>query len=443
MVFLTKFFSKKLSIKFVVVIVVLLAGAAGVGVLYHYRHTIPFYTTIITTKNKELRESKRTISEKNNAIAALQKKLAEDEKTIQQLNGNVATSNTALQQTQQSLAKSDAQIQDLQKKGLPKAQKYQNGPILTASTDSAKWDSNNHVAGNCIVKDAHGTINLFYYAGTKDGASVGLARSKDNKKFTKLSAPVLTPGPTGTWDSGVVSVYPNCIIQRNDGTYWMYYSGSPKGSPDFYWNKVGAIGVAFSKDLIHWSKYENNPIFTATDAKSWESEGIFEPSVYFNGDEYGGKDAFMMWYGGNAADGRMGIGLATSNNGVTWTRYSKNPVLMHSKNSNNFDAYTIEVHSVVKYGNGFVMAYEATDRKFPSRFAIGLASSTNGKTWKKSADNPILQAGPVGSWDSFGVYHPSIVIDANKIYLYYVGLNSTYTHAIGVAEINPTYFPTP
>ena len=97
------------------------------------------------------------------------------------------------------------------------------------------------------------------------------------------------------------------------------------------------------------------------------------------------------------------------------------------------------MHSVVKYNNKYILSYEGTDRYFPSRFAIGIAYSDDGIKWQKSKINPIIEGGPVGSWDSMGAYHPSLLIENDRIIMFYVGLDNAYNHQIGVAEINPYY----
>lgn len=382
----------------------------------------------IMAKESENTDLKNKLSlkdeEKNKEVSGWQEKVSEKEKEN---------------------SSKDQEIDDLKNKMTVKSVKNTNNPILKADADSSKWDGQNHVAGNCVIKGPGGNTYLFYYANrTTNGissTSVGVALSGDNINFTKHSTPVLTSGSASEWDGGGVSVFPGCIVQKKDGTYLMYYSGIKYGAPDFYWGSLGAIGVAFSKDLITWTKYQNNPILASSSNTDWEREGVFEPSVIFTGDEYGGPNAFLMWYGGNNKDGIMSIGFATSPNGIDWIKYSDNPVLSRSSNSLDFDGYTIEVHNVLKVNNGYIMAYEATDRKFPSHFSIGWASSKNGITWKKSEDNPIVEAGTVGDWDSFGAYHPSLLIEDNgKIFMFYVGLNNKNDHSIGVAEINPYYF---
>ena len=314
--------------------------------------------------------------------------------------------------------------------------------VFSARTTDTSWDNQRLVAGNCFVEH-EGRLHLLYYANTKTGSSsIGLARETDGKNFERVVGnPVLKPGKADEWDAGGVSVFPGCVIKRKDGTYWMYYSGIKKGAADFYWGQKSGIGLAFSKDLIKWEKNPGNPILLPDSKNSWESEGIFEPSIIFTGDEFGGEGAFRMYYGGNDKTGRMSIGYAESFNGVnTWKRYSGNPILKHGS-SHSFDSYTVEVHHAIKLSGQYLLLYEATDRKFPSRFVIAMACSRDGINFIKS-NYVIHQGGITGSWDAMGAYHPSLVWKNGEYFVYYVGLDYRYEHSIGVIKLknNPVEF---
>jgi len=317
-----------------------------------------------------------------------------------------------------------------------KVLKSEHNPIFSPSNKNG-WDSHNHVAGNCFIKDKEGRLVLLYYAAGDNSSvtSVGMATTLDGENFIRRDTPVLSRGDPGEWDSGGVSVYPNCVIQRKDGSYMMFYSGFKEGTPDIYHS--GAIGLATSTDLIQWKKYEKNPIITPSEGDSWDSLGVFEPSVYFTGNHYGHPGAYKMWYGGSDKNLRFQIGYAESKDGYNWIKSESNPVLSYTDNGIDFDSYSVEVHSVSMINNKFVMFYEAIKSAFPYPFSVGMAISNDGIRWEKSSNNPILEGGMPGEWDAMGAYHPSLVHLENKYLLYYVGLDYSYTHRIGVAELNP------
>ena len=327
--------------------------------------------------------------------------------------------------------------EDLQLQLTSKTKRLTQGPIMESDTTKTDWDSHRLVAGNCLIGTEDGRIAMLYYATYAAGKEqVGLAFSTNGIDWERYAGnPVLQTGEVGTWDDGGVAVFPGCVSQRQNGDYYMYYTGEKIGS-DLY--QTGAIGLAISKDLIHWEKQVANPLFTHGEAGAWDAQAVFESSVIFHGDEYGGDAAFEMWYTGSDAAGQFKIGYAKSKDGYNWTRIS-HPVLSPTGNiGQDFDGYSIEVHHVVKYRNGYFMVYEGIERLFPNYFKIGLAFSKDGKVWRRSTQNPLLEGMSSGSWDGM-VVHPALFFLRDRIYLYYVGLNHAFDHRIGVAQVNPRF----
>lgn len=311
-----------------------------------------------------------------------------------------------------------------------KVVKYTNNPILETQENI---DGLSLAAGNCLV-DSDDEIVLFYYSHSDKGLTIFSSRSSNGTDFSSNSdEPSLEPGEMGSWDDGGVSIFPNCIVQIQDGTYLMYYTGHKLGS-DIYHS--GQIGIATSTDLVNWTKSSSNPIISPS-RSGWDSWAVFEPSVIYSWNNFGKPDAYRMWYGGSNTNLRFEIGYAYSDDGIEWTKHTGNPVISYSNTDLDFDGYSIEVHSVTKMGNGYVLLYEAVQNEFPSPFSVGLAYSRDGIAWKKSSLNPILEAGGVGSWDQMGAYHPALFLADDGYRIYYVGLDHAYAHRIGFAHLNP------
>lgn len=86
-------------------------------------------------------------------------------------------------------------------------------------------------------------------------ASVGHAVSKD-LKIWKEDKIVIEAGPEGSWDD--VSIWTGSVIEK-DNIYYMFYTSTSKKDE----GKIQRIGVAISKNLYSWEKYENNPVIQA------------------------------------------------------------------------------------------------------------------------------------------------------------------------------------
>jgi hypothetical protein len=105
----------------------------------------------------------------------------------------------------------------------------------------------------------------------------------------------------------------------------------------------------------------------------------------------------FLWYAGreNRDEGVWRVGLATSNDGITFTRHPQNPVLQEG-DPGAFDSGGVSQPVVVWDENRrmFRMWYEARD--FFAARSIGYAVSPDGVRWSRSPDNPVLTADEVG-----------------------------------------------
>jgi len=156
-------------------------------------------------------------------------------------------------------------------------------PHLLTSTDRLNWteqgsllihdpdgapiadpaDENSH-AGTPILLKEHDRWLLYF---ERSDTAVWLATSMDSipLNWTKVQKePVLSPGP-GKYDN--IALAADCIV-KIDHRYCMYYHATAE-TP---WNRW-CVCLAYSDDLIHWTKYEKNPIGYYGDA----------PMLVFNG----------------------------------------------------------------------------------------------------------------------------------------------------------------
>lgn len=87
-----------------------------------------------------------------------------------------------------------------------------------------------------------------------------------------------------------------------------------------------------------WQKFSSTPILPVGVPSDWDMSIVTKPTVVFNNITY------KMWYGGDS-----GIGYATSTDGVHWTKYENNPVLV--KDSTDPQEIAIGEPDVI-YDNG-------------------------------------------------------------------------------------------
>jgi WD40 repeat protein len=92
-----------------------------------------------------------------------------------------------------------------------------------------------------------------------------------------------------------------------------------------------------------------------------------------------------MWYAAVGPQGPAAIGVVTSTNGITWTRFLASPVLTETT--------PIGDPHVISDGGKLKMWYQDSEQG-----VINYAESDDGISWTKSVSNPVLSPGTPGQW---------------------------------------------
>ncbi|MCU0369940.1 MAG: T9SS type A sorting domain-containing protein [Bacteroidales bacterium] len=216
-------------------------------------------------------------------------------------------------------------------------------------------------------------------------AQVNWIKSADN--------PVITPG--GTWTShGFPFIY---LVDVND-TLRMWFTASD-GDP------VGSdrIGYGISADGITFDLMEAPVFEPAFGQGTFDSQGVFGASVWFDGESY------KMWYNGYNSQpyytGALRAGLATSADGINWTRYSEEPVL-ELGDPGDWDDTWAYVNTVLFEEGMYKMWYTGFDGAYT---CIGYATSADGITWDKHPDNPVIEPGGSGFGGLDAAQNPRVI----------------------------------
>ncbi|MGH7492877.1 MAG: T9SS type A sorting domain-containing protein [bacterium] len=291
-------------------------------------------------------------------------------------------------------------------------QEYPGNPVVTANVYYAMDPA--------VVYDAAAEQYRMWYTADQNGRyHVYYATSPDGSDWSKYTGnPVLSPGLENAWDG----LHTRCSSVIFDGqTYKMYYIGSNAPSRE-------QIGLATSTDGIHWQKYSQNPILQPSAYGTWDETLVYHPEVCFDGQTY-----FMLYAGYDGTTVRGG--LATSADGMHWVKHEANPVLDIGA-SGKWDDYGVWPNSGIVFKDGvFYLLYSAASRLYITKGAIGLATSTDGVHWTKYAGNPVLQAGPPGAWHQEGLGSGALLFRNDRFKLWFSGhANPTNTFHIGYAE---------
>jgi predicted GH43/DUF377 family glycosyl hydrolase len=141
------------------------------------------------------------------------------------------------------------------------------------------------------------------------------------------------------------------------------------------------------------------PILAPGPTGSFDAGGIHWPSVVRT------DDGYAMYYAGfDTPRGAGSIGLATSGDGVTWTR-RPDPVLSAAA---DWEVRKLDRPRVARTPSGYVMVYAGailTDR--------GVAWSSDGLTWTRDGDLPAIsqETFPIAgrAWDAALIYRDGLL----------------------------------
>jgi predicted GH43/DUF377 family glycosyl hydrolase len=308
---------------------------------------------------------------------------------------------------------------------IPRASSVVQGQLVLG-TSYTGWDSTS-VWRPCVVKQ--GSAFLMWYSGTNDSyiVNIGLATSPDGTSWTRYAEnPVLTPGAPGEWDQN--SVHDAWVIY-DKGKYKMWYSGQIWQSNQLATNQ---IGYATSLDGIHWTKYGGNPVLSPGPAGSFDDLYVDRPIVVVTGSSY------LMFYVGTPKTGNGGRGIATSPDGIRWTRTGQ-----INLPTTAWDIDRQRVTDVIEGQGGFLMAYDGWTGTDMDPTQVGFATSTDGINWTPYPDNPVI-TGRSSTWDAGGISYPIIVPVNDKYYVYFSAYPANSpTRNIGLAIVPASQYPIP
>ncbi|HEX2867256.1 MAG TPA: hypothetical protein VHO03_09455 [Ignavibacteriales bacterium] len=282
---------------------------------------------------------------------------------------------------------------------------YPGNPVFTGS--QALGNPFGGVAASKVLFE-NGKYRMWYMNTYEAGnGDINYAESVDGIHWHNvLDKPVLTHGKPGSWDSLMVGI--TSLVKDEEG-YKMYYYAFGSGNRSNY-----ATGLAYSQDGITWQK-KPEPIIASTDpdAGTCFSGAVKKGSMYY------------MFY--TSLYTPYNINMAESQDGIHWTKYSGNPVVRPDQ---PWEYNGIIYPSVIYDGKQFIMVYGVSDRN-----ALGLATSTDGITWKKDSRNPVIKLQDTyRQWTSV-LNYPWLLKTGNEMRIYYTGaVNGQFEMAAAICN---------
>jgi hypothetical protein len=290
---------------------------------------------------------------------------------------------------------------------------YEGNPVLDEGS-STDWDGASVTNPEVVFYD---DLYHMFYTGIAQGyidGGIGYATSADGLVWQKHpSNPILVADGTG-FDAATVS-WPVVLV---DGDTWvLYFSGQDRIDGTI------SIGRATAPDPSGpWTKDED-PVLLIGSTGTWDHGGVYPISVL-------STDAgYRMYYAGGAIwdEHQTMIGLATSPDGISWTKYddptTTDPAFAESDPvlGTGFDGWetrNIWGGDVRQTEDGWEMFYSEHDR-LGAKYTVDCATSDHGIQWVKCAGNPVVSPEDDPSRPILGIFADSVVVSDSTYMLYY------------------------
>lgn len=212
-------------------------------------------------------------------------------------------------------------------------------------------------------------------------------------------------------DLGVASSF----ILYEDSKYKMWYA-------NMYNDRKYDINYAESSDGIAWSTKTSLPVIRPGTSEAWDAYAVYPGFVLKDGAVYR-----MYYVGVTSTNGDSYVGLATSADGINWTKNSS-PVLMFLHNR-------MAVNTVLICNNKYYMYFNYTNI-LQGDSGIGLATSSDGITWNVDSKNIISID---QSWETNNLISPCVRYEGGQFKMIYSTLsNSGFGSAVSTDGINWT-----
>ncbi len=282
---------------------------------------------------------------------------------------------------------------------------YSNNPVFTINGNPSNPNAVSEVK---MIYD-NGIYKMWYLCTYNAGrGNIWYAESPDGINWmNKSNGPVLDTDSLGSWDSHAIG---GGSIIKDGNIYRMYFNGLSENYGQ------SSAGLAVSFDGINWQKYPY-PVLWA-DSSAQYHIGT-ETVLKVNGTYY-------LYYGASPKNNydAFTINLATSTDGINFTKYSGNPIISSTL---PWEGIGVTYPSAIYDGNQFVMIYENSARDYE-----GIAYSNDGVHWTKKHDPVFSKYQTSKHWAQ--IDYPFFIKMGNEYRIYYSSGMGGYELSISFAR---------
>ncbi len=291
---------------------------------------------------------------------------------------------------------------------------YSDQPVVPHSDKAADWDFQYTDPGAVIYHD--GKFHMFRngFNGWPASVQIGYETSDDGLKWTEVSPdPVMM---TKDVPYAKVAALASDIVAQDDGTWVMYF---------YTWNTFsgtgadGAIGRATAKEPTGPWTPDAEPVLTPGSKGSWDELRVSSPRVVKT------ENGYTMYYSGSQKSNGIytRIGMATSADGMTWTKYNDPSTtdVMYAESDPILATGDKQIFvgqpMVQQTPDGWTMIYRVVTS--PGHMLLGYTTSKDGIHWTYDPKTVIWK--PTDIPKSNGFWYTALVYHDDTYYLYVEG----------------------
>jgi hypothetical protein len=269
--------------------------------------------------------------------------------------------------------------------------------------------------GDYSVFDDVTNFVMFYTGFRYDAVANGIGRATAPPEYpmtnwTKYGKVFEGNATPGQWDSGSVRLG---SVVKDNGTFYMYYGATP--AIGFAGGPV-KIGLATSTDELTWTRHGNaSPVLIP----SGDEVNVEDPAVLRSDSTH-----WYMYYSYRTAVSILpGIRVATSPNGVDWTKIGD---VLNIGAPGQWDDTYLEHSQIYMVASHYVLLFEAYGGSGSEPWQTGIAYSTNPTSgFVKYSGNPIFSPSQKdGAFDQYHVDTPFLFNHDSDWYLFFGGADN-------------------
>lgn len=303
---------------------------------------------------------------------------------------------------------------------LPVAAQDAGEPVFTLFSEepiiahgSADWDNRYTDPGAVLYHDEQFHMFRNAFPSWPGEVSIAYHTSPDGLNWTPVGDEPVIVGADLAY--GDLTALASSAVVEDDGTWVLYY---------YTWENYqttakSAIGRATAPAPTGPWTPDETPVLLPGAAGAWDSLKVTMPRVLKT------DNGYVMFYTGNSEVFTGGIGMATSLDGITWTKQDE-PVLATVEEN-----VIIHQPNVVATGDGYTMIYRRVKRGM-AELGLYSATSPDGITWETGVEVWAKTSIP----NSTGFWMTALVEADDRLYLYIEGGRGRFTD-IYVATTTP------